>query len=154
MPVAIAAAMLFAPVAVVAPSGPTEAGARAFLTAIYGHYRKGSLGVPIDHPARWFEPRLAAAIAADIAESNRTGDIGKTDADFFCDCQDFDAISAAIGPVTIAGDRATTDVTIDNGGPLTFHYTLLWTQRGWRVFDIDWGEDGGGTLRELFLGGE
>jgi hypothetical protein len=146
MPALMIATALFAPV--VAPAGPTEASARAFLQSIYGFYRKGGSGAPLKRPERWFEPRLAAAIRADIAQTDRTGDLGKLDADLFCDCQDFDDIKATIGRVSIAAGKATTAVLVDNGGPVTLTYTLAWTRAGWRVFDIAYEH---GTLREVFL---
>jgi len=142
------AAALLAP-AMVAPAGPTEASARVFLQTIYGYYRKGGTGAPLKRPERWFEPRLAAAVRADIAETDRTGDIGKLDADVFCDCQDFEDIKAAIGPVRIAGSKATVAVVVDNGGPITLNFTLAWTRAGWRVFDIAYEEER--ALREMFF---
>lgn len=144
------AALLLPPV--VAPAGPTEASARAFLQAIYGYYKKGGTGVPLKRPERWFEPRVAAAIRADVAESNRTGDIGKLDADLFCNCQDFDELVAVIGPIAISGNKATTSVTFANGDEVSLRYTLVWTRSGWRVFDIEWEEEA--TLRRLMLGPE
>ncbi len=141
--------LLLAMPPVVAAAGPTAVSARAFLQTIYGHYRKGGTGVPLKRPERWFEARLAAAIRADIAESNRTGDIGKLDADLFCDCQDFEDIKATIGPVAIKDGKASVSVVFVNGGPVTVRYTLLWTRAGWRVFDIEWEE--GGRLRDMFL---
>jgi hypothetical protein len=143
----IAAALLVPPV--VAPAAPTEASARAFLQMIYGHYRRGGTGVPLKRPERWFEPRLAAAIRADIAESNRTGDIGKLDADLFCNCQDWGELAATIGAVAIAGNKADATVSFVNGETVSLRYTLVWTRSGWRVFDIERGEEA--TLRGTFL---
>jgi hypothetical protein len=146
---ALLLAALIAPVPMVSEAGANAASARVFLQSIYQYYRKGGTGVPMKRPELWFEPSLAKAIRADIAESNRTGDVGKLDADLFCDCQDFEDLKAVIGPVTVTGKRATATVTGDIGGARTYRYTLVATPAGWRVWDIGWDE---GTVRELFLG--
>ncbi len=150
----ILAAMLVAPVS--APAAPIAdaASARAFVELIYHYYRKGGTGAPMDRPARWFEPVLARAIQRDIAKSERTGDVGKLDADLFCDCQDFDALHATIDRFAVVHGRTHVTVHFSNGGPITIRLTLVWTKAGWRVSDIRWPDRG--TVRELFLahGGE
>jgi len=100
-------------------------------------------------PGRWFEPALARAIQKDMDESERTGEIGKLEADLFCDCQDFEDLIATIGLVTVANGKATTGVTFQNGDQITLHYTLVWTKAGWRVFDIV--SDESGSVRDLYL---
>lgn len=147
---ALILAMALTPAPMVAPAGPTAASARAFLQSIYAFYRKGKYGAPLDKPERWYEPVLAKAIRADMAQSEKSGDIGKIDADFFCDCQDFDDIRAVVGPVAVKGKKATADVSFVNGEPRKIHFTLVATPAGWRVYDVDWGEDG--SVRELFFG--
>lgn len=144
-------AALIAPAPMVAAAGPSEASARAFLETIYRWYRKGSYGAPMKRPERWFEPKLAAAIRADEAEADRKGEIGKLEADPFCDCQDFDALAAVIGPVAITGGRASVEVGFADGIETRMRYTLVWTRGGWRVFDIRWEE---GSLRELYFPAE
>lgn len=146
----ILAALLLAPAAAVAAPAPDAASARAFLQSIYRFYHKGGDGAPMEPPGRWFEPVLARAIQKDMDESERTGEIGKLEADLFCDCQDFDDLSVAIGPVTLADGKAKTSVTFQNGDQVTLQYTLVWTKAGWRVFDIVSEESG--SVRELYLG--
>jgi hypothetical protein len=147
----ILAALLLGSPPAAAASGPDAASAKAFLQSIYQYYHKGGEGAPLEPTERWFVPALSKAIKDDMAESEKTGDVGKIDADFFCDCQDFEELKPVIGPVSITGGRATVSVSFVNGDPHTLKYTLGWTRYGWRVADIDWGEDG--TLRELFFGG-
>ncbi len=146
----VIAALVVAPSAVAAPA-PKVASARAFLQTIYQHYRKGGTGVPMARPGRWFEPVLARAILRDIRASARTGDVGRLDADLFCDCQDFEALEVTIGPVAVARGRARASVILHNCDQPTLDYTLVWTRAGWRVFDIE--SPDGGSVREGFLSG-
>jgi len=129
-----------------APAPGNAASARAFLQSIYRNYGKGRNGVRLDRPERYFEPVLAAAIRKDQAEADARGDMNKMDADPFCNCQDFEGMSpAAIGPVTVKGNRATATVRFAFGdsAPVDVRFTLAWTRAGWRVFDMTWIDDTG-----------
>jgi len=157
MPVPFLAALIAVPlgapvapaVAVVEPARDA-ASARAFLASIYRHYRKGGPGAPLGKPELLFEPVLAAAIRKDADAAEAAGDIGKMDADPFCNCQDFEAIAPSYGPVTIAGDKAEVTVGFTNfDTPVSTRFTLLWTRAGWRVFDMEYPE--GGTFRAMYL---
>ena len=143
---------LFAVPALHAPAPGNAASARAFLQSIYRNYGKGKNGSRLDQPERYFEPVLAAAIRKDQAEANAKGDISKMDADPFCNCQDFEGMSpAAIGPLTVKGNRATVAVRFRFGDsdPLHVHFTLAWTRAGWRVFDMTWID--ASNLRAMYL---
>ena len=143
----IIAALLLLPLP--AAASPDDAGSvRAFLQSIYAYYGKGGTGAPMKRPGRWFEPGLAAAIRKDNAEADKRGDVSKLDADPFCDCQDFDALSAVITDVTVADRKATAVVGFDNGGPISMRYELVRTRSGWRVYDIHWEE---GDLRAMYF---
>lgn len=148
MPI-LALALLATP-AIHAPAPRDAASARAFLQSIYRHYRKDGPGAQLGQPGLYFEPVLAAAIRKDADEAEAKGDMSKMDVDPFCACQDFGSITPSFGPVAIQGDRATVTVSFLNFEmPQTLHYTLAWTQAGWRVFDI--GGDEGATFRSMYL---
>jgi Protein of unknown function (DUF3828) len=129
---------LLAMPAIEAPAPGNAAAARAFLQSIYRNYGKGRNGIRLDHPERYFEPVLAAAMRKDQDEAEKRGDESKMDADPFCDCQDFEGMSpAVIGPVTVTGNRATATVRFAFGADRNeVHFTLVWTRLGWRVFDM------------------
>jgi hypothetical protein len=146
----LAAALLTLAITAAPAAAQDAASARAFLQSIYRHYVKDAPGAPLDKPYRFFEPELAAAIKKDQDEAEARGDMSKMDADPFCECQDFEAIKAAIGPIAVNGKRATATVRFTNGGPVTIRYTLAWTRSGWRVFEIEWQEMG--TLRAMYFG--
>lgn len=142
---------LLAMPAIHAPAPGNAAAARAFLQSIYRQYGKGRNGARLDRPERYFEPVLAAAIRKDQAEADARGDMNKMDADPFCNCQDFEGMSAAvIGPVTIKGNRATATVRFAFGDDqVGVNFTLLWTRAGWRVFDMGWADEG--TVRDMYF---
>jgi len=143
-------AVIVAPMLVAAPVQRDAAGVSAFLKGIYAGYAKDSHGARIGEPERYFEPRLAAAIRKDADESERSGDIGKMDADPFCHCQDFDAIVPKITVLHVTGNAASASVRFDNfGTPVVLRYDLVWTAKGWRIFEIGYPEDG--SLRAMFL---
>lgn len=147
---AVVLALLAMP-AVAAPAPGTAASARAFLTAIYASYAHGRNGVRLDHPERYFEPVLAAAIRKDEREAEAKGDMNKMDADPFCNCQDFEGMSkAVIGPIALHGNRATATVRFSFGNErMAVHFTLVWTGAGWRVWDM--GSDELGGVREMYF---
>jgi hypothetical protein len=142
---------LLATPAIEAPAPGTAAAARAFLQSVYAQYGKGRNGLRLDHPDRYFEPVLAAAILKDDREAEAKGDMSKMDSDPFCDCQDFEGMSAAaIGPVKVTGDRATATVHFAFGDDRKeVRFTLAWTRLGWRVYDMSWGELG--SVRETYF---
>jgi hypothetical protein len=134
-----------------APAPGNAAAARAFLQAIYRSYGKGRNGLRLDHPERYFEPVLAAAIRKDEREADARGDMNKMDADPFCDCQDFEGMSpATVGPVTVKGNRATATVRFAFGDDAhEVRFTLAWTRLGWRVYDMSWADEG--SVREMYF---
>lgn len=143
---------LLAPAAIHAPAPRDAASVRTFLLGIYRHYEdKDGSGVPLDKPDRWYEPVLAGAMAKDYAESDKSGDMPKMDADPFCYCQDFIGLKGTrVEAVTITGDRATASVTFDfGGGEMTVGYILVWTRKGWRIWDQTYPE--GGSTRAMYF---
>ena len=153
------AALTFAILASVAPSGAAraDAAAKAFLEKIYATYKgKNSNGLRLDSAAelrRYFEPTLAALMIKDMNEAARHHDVGALESDPFVDGQDWE-----IGPVTItvtdtASDRATATAKFENlKTPKTVVYDLVKLKQGWRIADITWQRsESPWTLRSLFV---
>lgn len=148
---ALVLALLAAP-AIHAPAPRDEASVRAFLLGIYRYYEdKDGPGAPLDKPELFFEPALAAAIRKDSDEAEARGDMSKMDADPFCYCQDFAGLSnPSVTDVKIAGNRAIATVRFNFGDSvMTIGYTLVWTRKGWRIFDQSYPE--GGSTRAMYF---
>ena len=128
--------------------------AKAFLDKIYAAYKgKKSKGILLDSDAslrRYFEPTLADLMIKDRKDAAKRGDVPNLDGDPFVNAQDWE-----IGPVDIAisdtaPDKATATVSFKNlDMPQNLVYALVKLKTGWRIADIDWGEDG--TLRGLYV---
>lgn len=144
-------AVLAVPFTIAAPAQQNEAGVRAFLTSVYAGYTKDGPGARLDEPELYFEPVLAAAIRKDADAAAAVGDMSKMDVDPFCSCQDFEAIRAVIGTVTVKGTKASATVSFTNFGErVTVRYKLVWTPKGWRIFDLT-SADGTGSLRAVYF---
>jgi hypothetical protein len=128
-------------------------GAQAFVAAIYATYDgAGEPGTPVDPPARLFEPVLAEAIAADTAKAAAAEEVGALDFDPFCQCQDGEPFTAQVAPAVAVGDAAEVRVRFTNlDRESRLRYTLVQTPAGWRIADIDDGEEW--SLRALFFPG-
>ena len=150
MPVPFLAAIV-APLAIVAPAQQNEAGVRAFLQSVYAGYSKDGPGARLDEPERYFEPVLAAAIRKDADAAAAVGDMSKMDVDPFCSCQDFEAITPKIAVTGIAGKKAVAIVSFTSfGEKVELRYDLVWTAKGWRIFDIAY-SDGRGSTRAVYF---
>lgn len=150
MPVPFLAA-LAAPFVIAMPAQQNEAGVRAFLQTVYSGYRKDGPGARLDEPERYFEPVLARAIRKDADVAAAKGDMSKMDVDPFCACQDFNAITPAIAVPVLTARRATAVVSFTNfGEQVRLRYTLVWTAKGWRIFDITT-PSGGGSIRAVYF---
>lgn len=131
-------------------AGPAaEAGAvRVFLARLYAPYaRPGMTQRALDRPREWFEPRLAAAILRDAAESRRRNEVGSIDADPFCQCQDGNPFRITVSNLRVAGNMARARVRFTNFEPTTVDYVLVKTPAGWRIQDL--GAPGNPSFRRL-----
>ena len=108
-----------------------------FLRAIYDPYLKADFrGYSFEQANRFFVPKLARAIDADMREAKRRGDVPKLDGDPFLDAQDWEIKNLAIS-VKADGPKATGEVAFDNlGKPTRITLDLVQTQAGWRIADI------------------
>jgi hypothetical protein len=135
-------------------AGHADPAAKAFLDKIYAAYKgKKSKGILLDSDAslrRYFEPGLADLMIKDRKDAAKRGDVPNLDGDPFVNAQDWE-----IGPVDIAvsdtaPDKATATVSFKNlDMPNKLVYALVKLKAGWRIADIDWGENG--TLRGLYV---
>lgn len=137
------AALAAMAIVAVAPAGAAAQGAtdtaalRAFLDRLYAPYgRDLTTQSALDRPRQWFEPRLAAAILADQASSRRRNEVGRIDADPFCQCQDGNPFRITVSGLTVAGNRARARVRFTNFEPVTLDYQFVKTPAGWRIHDI------------------
>jgi hypothetical protein len=135
-------------------AGRADPAAKAFLDRIYAAYKgKNSKGVMIDGDAalrRYFEPGLAALMIKDEKAAGRRHDVPTLEGDPFINGQDWEIKAVDIVVEDTAPDKATATVTFmnfDTSERLT--YALVKLKTGWRIADIDWGENG--TLRGLYV---
>ena len=118
-----------------AAAQPAETPQR-FLERVYLSYNSPGFS-PLEHPARWFTPRLVAAIREDSRLAH--GEVGYLDGDPLCDCQDSDEIAMAIDRLSRASrTRAIAKVHLNIGiremRDLTL--SLRRTSAGWRIADV------------------
>jgi hypothetical protein len=135
-------------------TGQADPAAKAFLEKIYAAYKgKNSKGVMIDSDAalrRYFEPGLAALINKDERAAARRHDVPSLEGDPFVNSQDWEIKAVEIMVEDTAPDKATATVTFMNiDMPEKLVYDLVKLKTGWRIADIDWGENG--TLRGLYV---
>jgi hypothetical protein len=147
---------------IVALAWPAAAGAAAagqtpeqFLRGIYAAYTGASdsaTGINLSNEAtlrKYFEPRLASLMVADMKRAAAAGDVGTLDFDPFINAQDYDIRKPAVIAVsqqTELGAMAT--VTFTNSGQAqTVKYRLVKNDGQWRVYDISWGT---ASLRAMF----
>ncbi|TLY53150.1 MAG: DUF3828 domain-containing protein [Gammaproteobacteria bacterium] len=132
-----------------------ELSAEAFLRSIYGkaYIGRNAPGLHLDSQVqlgRYFVPDLAKTINDDWKSSLKRDEVSTLDGDPFIDAQDWDikAFKIAVRVVDATHDVATID--FHNAGQ-TRHIkvSLQRLDAGWRIDDIDWGEDG--TLRGLYV---
>ena len=94
---------------------------------------RGRLAVDLGHPAR----------VVDL--------VGDDDARLVALHLDFEAIRAVIGTVVVKGAKASATVSFTNfGEKVTVRYKLVWTPKGWRIFDLT-SADGTGSLRAVYF---
>ncbi len=96
---------------------------------------------------QYFEKDLADLIWKDAVTSK--GEVGVIDGDPLYDAQDIEIKKFAIGKPTIDGRNAKVSVTFENfGQKKTIVFLLVNGATGWRIHDIDYGENG--TMRKWF----
>jgi hypothetical protein len=139
------AAFCTLPFAVRAQTPPS---AEAFLQSLYGPYLAASFkGQPYWQVDRFFTPRLARTINADMREAKRRGEVPKLDGDPFVDAQEWDIENLAIS-AKADGPKATGEVSFDNFGKhAEITLDLIQTPAGWRIADI---KAPSGTLSALY----
>jgi Protein of unknown function (DUF3828) len=123
------------------PARAESASPRAFIDAIYKPYlAKTYRGADTNNPAnvrRYFEPKLANAIIADMAAAVKRNEVPTLDGDPFIDAQDWEIADLAIDikPAGPTKARATVDFT-NFRKPKTVTLDLVKTAQGWRIADI------------------
>lgn len=157
MKLSISFALTVWALAVVAHAGVASQTAEQFLRSIYNAYTGDPEKAPtirLEDQAnirKYFEPGLAAMIIADETKAQQEEDVPALDFDPFVNGQDF----TLTGPVTIKISPGTGAVTLatvrftNSGRVNTLKYSLVKVGGQWRIYDIDWGGDGG-TLRALY----
>jgi hypothetical protein len=140
-----------------ATASAADASATAFITAIYNSYKgKDAKGTPLDNERtirRYFEPKLAAAMAQDQKTSARRNEVGKLDFDPFLDAQDWEVTTFDIAVGNAAAGKAQATVKFDNmGEAMTVTLDLVQVSNAWRIYDIAWLHDGKTErLRKIFI---
>lgn len=129
-----------------------SASPRAFLESIYKPYlAKTYKGANYSKPAnlrRYFEPKLASAIIADMAAAAKRNEVSTLDGDPFVDAQDWEIADLAIDVKTVGPTKASATVDFTNiRKPKTIKLDLVKTAGGWRIADIN---ASSGSLRQLF----
>ena len=99
----------------------------------------------------YFEKSLADMIWKDRVSSK--GEVGVLDGDPLYDAQDMEIKNFAIGKAEVDGAKAKVPVTFENfGQKKTLTFMLGKGTTGWRINDIDYGQEG--TLRGWFKQGK
>lgn len=108
----------------------------AFIERIYSSYRQAGFN-PLDHPGRYFAPRLLAAISEDARLSK--GEVGYLDGDPICQCQDPAGLDASVTKVRMKGPQSaaiTVSIRFAGEKPRRATFRLARTKAGWRIADI------------------
>ena len=143
--------------ALAAPAFAGDASATAFITEIYNSYRgNDAKGVPLGTERairRYFEPKLAAAMAKDQKTAARRNEVGLLDFDPFVDAQDWDIATFDIAVGTPAAGKAQATVKfVNQEGPMTVTLDLVQANNAWSIYDIAWLQDGKTEmLRKMFI---
>jgi hypothetical protein len=150
--IAIIAALCAAFVVMTGAAIAESTSPRAFLEAIYKPYlAKKYKGADYSKPAnlrRYFEPKLANAIIADMAAAAKRQEVSTLDGDPFIDAQDWEIADLAIDVKLDSTTKAAATVDFTNlRKPKTIKLDLVKTAGGWRIADIN---SASGSLRQLF----
>ena len=138
------------------PAFAADTSPRAFVTAIYDHYKgKDGGGVQFDTDRdvqRYFEPSLGALIRKDQKAAARRNEVGALDFDPFVDSQDWDIAAFDVAVSDTGPGKATATVKFTSAGESkTVVLDLVKIKNDWRISNITWvREDKSETLRDLF----
>lgn len=103
--------------------------------------------------ARFFSAALARAIARDIAESKKTGEVGVLDFDLLANSQDPEVKDLQVVLISTEAGKTRVEARFTESGSATVvTYVLIVEGGAWRIFDIVYKSDKGETftLRGLF----
>jgi hypothetical protein len=129
-----------------------DADAEALLKGIYDHYIDKKDGLDFTTEAeekRIFTPELAKLVADDVAESSKSGDVGRIDFDPFINGQDWEVKKVDLSYEQTAPDAITATARFNNFDTAeTVRYQLVKTPEGWRIGDIRW-SDNDPSFREM-----
>jgi hypothetical protein len=126
-----------------APTSTDAADVKAFLEALYAHYKTSSSNStfqPFDANAGGvLDGDTIALMKAD--QNALKGELGDIDGDWLCDCQDYQSITATIAVVSVTPTtaKATADFhDVEDTSPKPHHDTfdLVKTPAGWRIHDM------------------
>jgi hypothetical protein len=123
-----------------AASVPTES-PKAYMERLYASYRSRNFN-PLDHPDRYFTPRLVAAIREDARLAK--GEVGYVDGDPICQCQDPAGLHAKVVSVTRQSPTtALANVVVDftDSTARRVRFSLVQTTAGWRIADVSSPDD-------------
>jgi hypothetical protein len=118
------------------------ADAKAFLEALYAHYRtsKNNDFQPFDANERdVFDPDMIALLKAD--QKAMKGDVGALDGDWLCGCQDFESLRATIAvqsatPTVAEATSDFRDTGIADATQQHESFDLVKVGGAWRIHDI------------------
>jgi hypothetical protein len=131
---------------------PAEAAsAKAFLEALYAHYKttKNNTFQPLgDNVRDVFDADMVKLLDQD--QKLLKGELGEIDGDYICQCQDFESITAtiAVQSADATSAKATADFKVFDQ---THHnnFELVKQNGAWRVHDV--GEPGQKSLRQTLV---
>jgi hypothetical protein len=130
-----------------AAAQPTES-PKAFMEQTYARYRSSSFS-PLNHPDRYFAPRLTTAISEDARLAR--GEVGYLDGDPICQCQDTAGMKPRVLKVTNQGaGKASVLVLIDwqDSTARKARFSLVKVHGRWRIADVS-SADGPSLLSAL-----
>jgi uncharacterized protein DUF3828 len=127
--------MILIPIAAATAQPPAQT-PQAYMEHVYANYRNSNFN-PLDHPDRYFAPRLVAAISEDARLAK--GEVGYVDGDPICQCQDPAGLHAKVTRVTQqSAAKAIADVIIGftDSTARRVQFSLVRTAVGWRIADV------------------
>jgi hypothetical protein len=147
----LAAGLIIAGCAAPGPQAVAEDGFASpqdLLNDLYGHYadKPAGSGIDLGDPdmvTKYFAPDLAAKIDADFKQAAAANEIPALDGDPFVDAQDWEVKDLAIAVAKSAEpDKTMAVVKFKNyGEQKELKLSLVKTDAGWQIADIDWGYD-------------
>lgn len=127
--------------AFLAAAAQPQESAKAYMERLYASYDKPGFN-PLDHPARYFAPRLLRAIKEDARLAHN--EVGYLDGDPICQCQDPGGLRAAILKFVQKSPAAANirvSLAFPGEKPRTATFTLVHIDAGWRIADVSSADD-------------